>query len=301
MKKFYSAMMVLCVYAFAFASQSSFAPVWAQEGPAKNFLWKISSPTTVVYLYGSIHLGKPEMYPLAGPVEEAFATADSLVVEVNVDAVDPAYAQQLMVHKGTYQRGESIYDQLSPKTSGRLRQHLQTRGISSEQFAVFKPWLAAVTLTVMQIEELGFDAEYGVDRYFLNRAEGKKTILELESFEEQIQFFDAMDNQDLFLYYTLESMDETEEMLNELIRSWSEGDTAAMEKIVMTDILEEDPRLLSIFEKILFDRNVRMAAYIEDYLTRPGVYFVVVGAAHLITEKGIVALLEQSGYSVEQL
>ena len=45
------------------------APASVERG-SKLFLWKASSPTTEVYLFGSIHLGKPEWYPLAKEIED---------------------------------------------------------------------------------------------------------------------------------------------------------------------------------------------------------------------------------------
>ena len=293
---------VFCAFALVWTPQARPAQAGPDEGrPARHFLWKVSSPTAEVYLYGSIHLGRPSMYPLAPVIESAFEAADVLVVEMNVENVDPAYAQALMVRKGTYQNGASLFDKLPPVTTQQLRKYLTGRGISPQQFAVYKPWLAALTLTMLQIKELGFDEEYGVDRYFLRKAKGSKTIEELESLEEQIRFLDGMEHQALFLHYTLESMEETERMLDEFIEAWKEGDTAVMEKIAVTDILQEDPRMKPVFETLLFERNVRMTTHIEDFLNSNGTYFVVVGAAHLITDQGIVALLREHGYQVEQL
>jgi uncharacterized protein YbaP (TraB family) len=43
-----------------------------------------------------------------------------------------------------------------------------------------------------------------------------------------------------------------------------------------------------------------MADKIDRYLTQNSVYFVVVGAGHLIGDQGIVKLLEKRGYKVTQ-
>ena len=43
-----------------------------------------------------------------------------------------------------------------------------------------------------------------------------------------------------------------------------------------------------------------MAEKIEEYLKTESTYFVVVGAAHLTGEKGIVALLREKGFSPER-
>jgi hypothetical protein len=43
-----------------------------------------------------------------------------------------------------------------------------------------------------------------------------------------------------------------------------------------------------------------MVSKIEDYLKGKGIYFVIVGAGHMIGEKGIVETLRKKGYRVEQ-
>src|SRR5687768_9330145 len=54
--------------ALALLLPSASAPASAERG-SKLFLWKATSPTTEVYLFGSIHLGKQEFYPLAKEIE----------------------------------------------------------------------------------------------------------------------------------------------------------------------------------------------------------------------------------------
>ncbi|MCK4705950.1 MAG: TraB/GumN family protein, partial [Gammaproteobacteria bacterium] len=48
-------------------------------------------------------------------------------------------------------------------------------------------------------------------------------------------------------------------------------------------------------------RNVKMTGSIKSYLKQKGRYFVVVGAGHLIGDKGIVQLLQNAGYRITRL
>ena len=48
-----------------------------------------------------------------------------------------------------------------------------------------KPWLLALTLEALELMKLGFDPQYGIDAYFLSKAQGSKKILELEGVDEQ--------------------------------------------------------------------------------------------------------------------
>ena len=50
----------------------------AVAGERKNFLWKVNSETNTLYLLGSIHFMKKEMYPLAEEIEGAFGWRDRI-------------------------------------------------------------------------------------------------------------------------------------------------------------------------------------------------------------------------------
>jgi uncharacterized protein len=57
----------------------------------------------------------------------------------------------------------------------------------------------------------------------------------------------------------------------------------------------------SLTKKLLDDRNVTMAARLDEYLKGKEAAFVVVGAAHIIGEKGVARMLRDKGYKVEQV
>ena len=105
--------------------------------------------------------------------------------------------------------------------------------------------------------------------------------------------------QDLFLQYTLLDLDQVGEKTDRIIRAWSGGDAETMEEI-LSESVREHPRLMPVFEALFYQRNATMAAKIEEYLKEEGKFFVVVGAGHLVGEKGIVELLKRKGFPVEQ-
>ncbi len=69
---------------------------------------------------------------------------------------------------------------------------------------------------------------------------------------------------------------------------------------ILSESVREHPRLMPVFDALFYRRNAAMAAKIEEYLKEKGRFFVVVGAGHLVGEKGIVELLKGKGFSVEQ-
>ena len=88
--------------------------------------------------------------------------------------------------------------------------------------------------------------------------------------------------------------------INEILKAWNAGDTKTMESFVSKS-LQDDPRTLPIYEKLIFDRNKNIASKIEGYLKTKEHYFVVVGTAHLVGKDGIIEILKKKGYLIEQL
>jgi uncharacterized protein YbaP (TraB family) len=82
------------------------APAAVARG-TKLFAWKATSPTTEVYLLGSIHLGKKEWYPLAKEIDGAFDKSKVLVLEADPGKADQLKIQQLVLQHGVYMGDDS--------------------------------------------------------------------------------------------------------------------------------------------------------------------------------------------------
>ena len=95
----------------------------------KSFLWQVQSPTSTVYLLGSIHLMKKEMYPLNPVIENAFNKSDYLVVEVNPLTIDQKKMQNEIMLKGMYQGDKTVKDDLSDEVFAMLKIHLEKNNI----------------------------------------------------------------------------------------------------------------------------------------------------------------------------
>src|SRR5437763_13951183 len=95
-------------------------PAPAADGPApqaskaKLFFWKVNSPTTTVYLLGSIHAASKDMCPLPPEIEAAYKDAAVLAVELDVDQVDQTKMLGQVMQKGMYTPPDSLDKHLSP-------------------------------------------------------------------------------------------------------------------------------------------------------------------------------------------
>ncbi len=160
-----------------------------------------------------------------------------------------------------------------------------------------KPWVVAITLSQLQIAKFGYVPEYGVDLYFLSDARKEKEIIELETGVEQLRLFSdlAMELQTLLLEDFLYDLTMPREQINELFDAYARFDAEWIREFVFESV-ERHPELEPLYEKLLDDRNRKMAEKIDRFLRGEGTYFVVVGAAHLFGETGIPNLLWRKGY-----
>ena len=278
------------------------SPVPGQAGPrpeGKHFLWKIRSESAVVHLLGSIHLLKRDMYPLDNTIEEAFGRSDILVVESDVRDRGGEERQRRMLQGAMYPGNDTIENHVSKETYDLLKRRFP--GSSLDRLGRFRPWALAMTIAVMEYQKMGLEYDFGIDVYFLDKAGDGKRVREIEPPDAVIGMLNGFsdEHQELFLQYTLLDLDQVREKTDRILAAWSDGDSTTMEEI-LSESVREHPRLMPVFEALFYRRNAAMAAKVEEYLKEKGRFFVVVGAGHLVGEKGIVERLKGKGFSVEQ-
>jgi uncharacterized protein YbaP (TraB family) len=267
----------------------------------KSLLWKVQSGNSTVYLLGSIHFLKEDVYPLSRTIEEAYESSEKLVVEANINEIGKLDLKML-ADTAFYKNDDHIEKHVSPETYRLIKKESKTLGMPAELIRIQKPWLLALSFQAMELVRLGYGPQHGVDYHFLTRAQGKKKILELESLDEQLSLLSGFsDNeQEQFLLYTLKTLSSMDSQVESMVRAWTSGDAQAMESI-MSDAALQDASIAPIFRKLFDQRNLKMISTIEGYLNSNGSYFVIVGAGHLVGTRGIVEMLKSKGYVVEQL
>jgi uncharacterized protein YbaP (TraB family) len=273
----------------------------AQPVPEKHFLWKATAGGHTAYLLGSVHVASEAMYPLPPVVEAAFAASPTLVVEADIDALDSGKVQAQILEKGIYPAEQSLKGSLPPALYGKVEKSLPPLGIPLSAADRMRPWLLALTVTSLRMQQLGLKPENGIDLHFLKQARGRKEILELESADFQIQLLSGFsdDLQRLFLEQTLDDPLSTQKEVEEMIRFWRAGDAAGIEGLLFSE-RRKDPLLEPVFVKLFDERNGPMADKIEGWLRAGKDCLVVMGAGHLVGEMGIIRRLSDHGITVEQ-
>jgi uncharacterized protein YbaP (TraB family) len=271
-----------------------------QPKPRRFLMWKATSPTVTIYLVGSIHVGNSAMYPLPQQVESAFSAAKVLAVEINIKNTDQAKMMGLVQKYGMYGADDTLSKHLTKETSAALDDFCTKHGLPRAGVEQLKPWVVAVTIAAFSWKEAGEDPNLGIDMHFLNESKEPQRIDELETMDSQLSLFaDATDEEQLaLLTLTLKQGDKLKDMIKRLQTAYLSGDPDALQKIMDE---ESDMGTKSLTQKLLDDRNVTMAARLDEYLKGKEPAFVVVGAAHIIGDKGLAKLLRDKGYKVEQV
>ncbi|MBX9690486.1 MAG: TraB/GumN family protein [Candidatus Obscuribacterales bacterium] len=282
------------------------APFAAHKPKAgeKEMLWRVSSESgATIYLLGTIHVFRPEYYPLPDEMEKAFAKSKALLVEIDISRSDPKRTAYLLSSRGIYPSGDDMTKHLSTQTSSILQQYCMSSDLQFSNLIHMKPWLADLTITQKEFQRLGYSPNSGIDRHFIDEANmsGKK-IIGLETEEFQLTLFSELSPklQEALLNQTFEDLKELPVLAGDMMRCWWTGDEKGLDDIRKKDNLKH-PEFEEVDQKILYDRNIQMADKLEAYLKGSDTFMCAVGAAHMVGEKGICALLKSRGYKVSQV
>lgn len=263
------------------------------------FLWTVRSETGVAHVLGSIHLLKKEMYPLDRRIEEAFAGSSVLAVETDIGSREKEKLEKFIRENAVYPEGDGLGKHVSRETYDLVRRTFPAQAMP--QADRMKPWALAFTAATIEYMKMGLDPEHGIDRYFLDKADGTKKVVELEEYGYVVRLLEGLPDgiQDLFLFYTLTDLENVGQEADHIISYWKAGDAKGMETVVYRS-RDEYPKLRPVYDLLVTRRNRTMTEKIEECLQRGDTVFVVVGAAHLVGKDGILERLKAKGYTVEQ-
>jgi uncharacterized protein YbaP (TraB family) len=224
------------------------------------------------------------------------------VVEVDVGTIDPQQAQRLTQSLGLYAEGTTLDAQLPPDLWAEVSSKAATIGLPAQALSRMRPWLTAITLTVLKMQSAGYSQDRGVDISFIERAkQEEKPIVALETMEGQLRAMADLpeDVQILLLQQTLLQL-EDDDFVQELFEAWAHGDAEGLAELLFEDLVEH-PELEPAYEALFFRRNRHMATRLDELLKEGKPLFVVVGAGHLVGPGSVVELLREAGYGVTQV
>lgn len=294
----------ICILAVVFFAAAALL-VAEETKPDKTFMWKVSSENTTIYLLGSAHMAPENIYPLDKAITAAYEASAVVAVEADVRPEKQAGLMQTIQQKAAYADGTTVKDHVSEETYKKLSKWVETTGMSMAQLGMMRPWILSLTVTQLELQKLGYNPQSGIDMHFIKKCvKDKKELKELESVEYQINLLSGFSDelQEKFLLRALNEAENMGEQFEKLLKAWSDGDAAGMEATIMAEV-KKTPELKPVYDKLFDERNILMAAKVEEHLKTGKTAFVIVGAGHLVGEKGMVKLLAASEkkYKIEQV
>lgn len=263
-------------------------------------LWRVTGTTNQIYLLGSIHLLREQDYPLPAAIEEAYDESDSMIMEIDMDDLDPLEAQILVRELGLLSGEQTLRDEMGPELYERIRESAEKLDIPLELLEKSRPWLAAMTVEQLLLSRFGFDPEYGVEMYLLGKAAiDAKEITGLETLRQQFEFLANMslDAQRSLLLETLDSSADLQATMDNVVAAWKRGDSAYLEEQLLQDIADYP----ELYARIVRDRNHAWREQITKLLRDDRNYLIIVGSLHLVGPDGLPSLLKERDFAVQQL
>jgi len=271
--------------------------------PQRALLWKVSDADNAIYLLGSFHALRADDYPLPAPVSTAFADAEALAFEVPPAEMESPQLVQQMMQAAALPAGQTLAQVVSPLAWRRLQAYCRRNGMQATQFERFAPWFVTLSLSMREMQQLGFDPKLGLDRHLMAKAAvaGKPTS-GLETAASQIQVISGMPMamQRQFLDEFLDDAGDPGASMDELHDSWRRGDALAIEKQLVDELAA---KYADLYRRIDVERNQAWLPKLRAMLDgrASGETLVVVGAMHLLGKDGVVQQLQAKGYRVERL
>jgi uncharacterized protein YbaP (TraB family) len=273
--------------------------VAARADGALHSLWELHGKHNTVYLLGSIHVLRPSDYPLAPAVLDAYSNAKSVLMEVNLEEITSAQVQAEMLASAILPEGKTLPDVLGRERYGRAGALAHEVGVELSMFDQFAPWFAAEAISQLQLTQLGFQPEAGVEMYFMERARNDgKSVAGLETVHDQISLFQNMplDTQAEYLVSSLEQAHDLPKEVDSMVHAWQRGDAQWFANQMQSE-LGRDPRL---YQAVLGARNRKWVPKIEALLNDDKNYLVIVGTGHLAGPGSVIDLLKKDGIGATQ-
>jgi uncharacterized protein len=261
-------------------------------------LWVVKDADTTIYLFGTIHLMKPEVQWFDGGVKAAYDASSEIVMEM-VEP-EPSVAQRAVQKFAIDPDGPALSKKLSAKQLRAYTKAMEGLNLPAASFEQFEPWFVATMLGIMPLQKYGFSPEAGVEKVIgaAAKRDGKK-VSGLETMEQQLSFFDTLPEalQIKLLDETIKGLPGFGKQINGMLASWKVGKTDKLAS-ALNKAMKETPEISKV---LLKDRNARWTDWVAKRMDQPGTIFIAVGAGHLAGKDSVQSMLKARNITVTRI
>lgn len=260
-------------------------------------VWVVRDADSEVVLFGSVHILPPGLNWEPPVLVRALAAADDLWFELPIDATTEAETARLATQFGLLPPDQSLFKLLSAQDAEQLSRVATSYDVSPALLDRLQPWLAEIALAGGAYRKAGANAASGVEKTISAAARPEAQRRAFETPAEQIDILShaPREEQIASLRQTMEEMETKPEQFGTLVKAWTDGDMAALDREAIAEMRKAAPTL---FKSLVTERNIRWTKLLDERLKGHGHTVVVVGVGHLIGPGGVPARLRALGYSV---
>lgn len=296
----------ICTILLLFCSFTLTACQKEAEVSVNPLLYKVSDDDSSVYILGSIHLGRMDIYPLPPKIMSVYEKCEAVMFEVDFNTLPDQNDDlsreetETLVGAETVERAVAAIKEVYPDMARRAQKiypSFNMKNINQVGYHTLQGLLSLAASTKSQLID-----ECGIEQVFISYAlRDKKNVIGAESWKEQ---YDLTYNLPPEAYKAIlnEYIDvkETAKKLNDEFDMWCTGDAAALEQTEVSPLRQANE---NSWQRVQYDnlliRNKHMADKVIRQLEKDETTFALLGAAHIVGEEGVIRLLQETGYTVD--
>ena len=276
-------------------------------GANAQLLWKVSGKelSKPSYILGTHHLAPLSIIDSIANFKETLSSVEQVYGEVEMkETKNPANLQkmqQTLVLPGDTTLHtlltQSQYDSVATTVK-------QLMGVDLKMMDKMKPaFLSSQIAVILAMKTIkGFNPQQQLDGWVQTEAEkqGKKTGgLETMDFQMDILFnSQSLQRQAELLYGCVKYIDKTEEQAVKITDAYMKQDLEEMNAAMNEKMGNRYDALPEEEDILLYNRNSNWNKQMPSIMKASSTLFVV-GAGHLLGERGVLNLLKKQGYTVE--
>lgn len=297
---------IICVILLLFCSLSLTACQREAEVSINPLFYKVSDGNSSVYILGSIHVGRMNIYPLPPEIMSIYEKCGTVMFEVDFNNLadqqnDLSIEEtEMLVDAETVEQAVTAIKKEYPNMNRRAQKLYPSVTLDNLNQAGYHTLQGLLSLAAGAKSQL-ID-ECGIDQAFASYAlRDRKNIIGAESLEEQ---YDLTYNLPPEAYKAILNeyiaVEEMAKKLNDEFDMWCKGDAAALEQTEVAPLRQanKDSWQYIQYENLLV-RNKHMVDKVTQQLEKDETTFALLGVAHVVGEEGVIKQLQELGYTID--
>jgi len=277
------------------------AQLRAAQAQDRGLLWRLERDGRTSYLYGTVHVGKPE-WRAPGP-QVAAALAGSEVLALEIDPTAPPTPEAASAVTGAASAAGAAALVLPAELQARLARQVAAACLRDGAFGGMHPAMQVVVLALLDARWLGLDPGLAQEQTLAQRAraEGRRVVA-LESVAQQAALL-VPAVAEAALAQVEQALVQLEDgsgraTLARLVQAWETGDLATLEDHALWCQCVRTDEERALLRRLNDERNPALADGITALHAEGRPVFAAVGALHMTGPAALQRLLAARGFQV---